>query len=119
MAYEEIIYEVRERIATITLNRPDRLNAWTMQMDIELRDAVKAAAADEGVRVIILTGAGRGFCAGADMGNLSSRTTSWSSPGTIFSRLARILTPSVRFRSPETLDAQMPHWGDVFHRLFQ
>ncbi len=93
MAYEEIIYEVSERIATITLNRPDRLNAWTMQMDIELRDAVKAAAADEGVRVIILTGAGRGFCAGADMGNLSSRTTSGPSVA---------VTPQ---RAPDFLDA--------------
>jgi enoyl-CoA hydratase/carnithine racemase len=72
MAYEEIIYAVSERIATITLNRPDRLNAWTATMDRELRTAVKAAAADDGVRAIILTGAGRGFCAGADMGNLST-----------------------------------------------
>ena len=72
MAYEEIIYEVSERIATITLNRPDRLNAWTAIMDRELRGAVKDAAADDGVRAIIITGAGRGFCAGADMGNLSS-----------------------------------------------
>jgi enoyl-CoA hydratase/carnithine racemase len=71
MSYQEIRYEVSERIATITLNRPDRLNAWTQIMDLELRTAIKDAAADDGVRVIILTGAGRGFCAGADMGGLS------------------------------------------------
>ncbi|MEI9983236.1 MAG: enoyl-CoA hydratase [Aliidongia sp.] len=72
MSYQQILYEVSERIATITLNRPDRLNAWTQIMDLELRTAVKAAAADDGVRVIVVTGAGRGFCAGADMGGLSN-----------------------------------------------
>jgi crotonobetainyl-CoA hydratase len=59
---------VSERIATITLNRPDRLNAWTAIMDRELRTAVKAAAADDGVRAIILTGRGdQAFSAGADL----------------------------------------------------
>jgi enoyl-CoA hydratase/carnithine racemase len=72
MAYQEIQYDVAERIATITLNRPERLNAWTPIMGQEVRAAMRQAADDEGVRVIVLTGAGRGFCAGADMGNLSS-----------------------------------------------
>ncbi|MBI2684703.1 MAG: enoyl-CoA hydratase [Acidobacteria bacterium] len=67
MSYQQILFEVSERIATITLNRPDKLNAWTAQMDQEVRAAIGAAEADPGVRVIILTGAGRGFCAGADM----------------------------------------------------
>ena len=71
MGYEQIIYEVRDRIATVTLNRPDRLNAWTGVMDREVRQAMDDAARDEGVRVIVLTGAGRGFCAGADMQMLS------------------------------------------------
>ncbi len=71
MSYETILYEVRDRIATVTLNRPDRLNAWTRQMAQELHAAMHAAAADEQVRGIILTGAGRGFCAGADMNLLS------------------------------------------------
>ncbi len=71
MGYEQIIYEVRDRIATVTLNRPDRLNAWTGAMDREVRQAMDDAARDEGVRVIVLTGAGRGFCAGADMQMLS------------------------------------------------
>ena len=70
MGYEQITYEVRDRIATITMNRPARLNAWTPQMGKELFAAFATAAADEAVRVIVITGAGRGFCAGADMQNL-------------------------------------------------
>ncbi|MFC0284729.1 enoyl-CoA hydratase [Camelimonas abortus] len=71
MSYSEILYEVDARVAVITLNRPDRLNAWTRTMEGELRHAIEAAAADEGVRAIVITGAGRGFCAGADMNLLS------------------------------------------------
>ena len=70
MAYEQIIYDVRDAIATITLNRPARLNAWTPQMGRELFDAFRRAGEDDGVRVIVVTGSGRGFCAGADMDNL-------------------------------------------------
>ena len=75
MAYEEILYDVKDYIATCTLNRPDRLNAWTGTIESELRDAMFKAEADDAVRVIILTGAGRGFCAGADMGGLSASAT--------------------------------------------
>jgi enoyl-CoA hydratase/carnithine racemase len=67
MTYQDILYKVEHRIATITLNRPDKLNAWTAIMEREVRQAMDAAAADDGVRAIVLTGAGRGFCAGADM----------------------------------------------------
>lgn len=72
MGYEHILYDVAGRIATITLNRPERLNAWTRTMEREVRDAASAAAGDDGVRVIVLTGGGRGFCAGADMDLLQS-----------------------------------------------
>jgi len=67
MSYEHITYEVEDAIATCTLSRPEQLNAYTPRMGVELRDAMYAAAADDRVRAIILTGAGRGFCAGADM----------------------------------------------------
>lgn len=70
MSYEHIIYDVSERIARITLNRPERLNAWTDTMEREVRLAMEAAQRDDEVRAIILTGAGRGFCAGADMNEL-------------------------------------------------
>jgi enoyl-CoA hydratase/carnithine racemase len=67
MAYPDILYETKDRIATITLNRPDRLNAYTDRMAQSIRLAMADAARDKDVRVIVLTGAGRGFCAGADM----------------------------------------------------
>jgi len=67
MAYETVLYDVADCICTITLNRPEKLNAWTRQMHLDLKDAMHKAGADSDVRVIILTGAGRGFCAGADM----------------------------------------------------
>jgi enoyl-CoA hydratase/carnithine racemase len=71
MPNQETQYDVTDRIATITLNRPDKLNAWTATMEQEVRAAMAAAESDENVRVIILTGAGRGFCAGADISLLS------------------------------------------------
>ena len=69
----EVLYEVKHRVATITLNRPDRLNAWTPTMAEQLREALMRAQADDNARVIVLTGAGRGFCAGADMAGLAAR----------------------------------------------
>ena len=59
-------YDVADAVATITLDRPERLNAWTGRMNTEYRSLLARAAADRAVRVIVVTGAGRGFCAGAD-----------------------------------------------------
>jgi enoyl-CoA hydratase/carnithine racemase len=67
MSFEQIIYDLDGGILTITLNRPDRLNAWTAQMGLELREAFDRADADDEVHAVIVTGAGRGFCAGADL----------------------------------------------------
>ena len=67
MNYEAITYAVTDRVLTVTLNRPDKLNAFTAQMCIELLDAFDQADADDDVRAVIITGAGRGFCAGADL----------------------------------------------------
>jgi enoyl-CoA hydratase/carnithine racemase len=71
VTYQHILYEVSDKIATITLNRPDRMNAWTPIMEHDVRNAMEMAAGDDNVRVIVLTGAGRAFCAGADMDALN------------------------------------------------
>ena len=68
MDYSEIGYEVSDRVLTITLNRPENLNAHTPTMGSEMLDALDRADADDDVRVIVVTGAGRAFCAGADLG---------------------------------------------------
>jgi enoyl-CoA hydratase/carnithine racemase len=65
--FDEITYEVDDPVATITLSRPDSLNAWTGTMDAEIREAMGRAVADPAVVGIVVTGAGRAFCAGADM----------------------------------------------------
>ena len=68
MSYSEIAYEVADHVATITLDRPDRLNAFTVTMQRELCAALDAIDADPEVRAVVVTGRGRGFCAGADLG---------------------------------------------------
>jgi enoyl-CoA hydratase/carnithine racemase len=67
MEFEQIRTEVEQHVLTITLNRPERLNAWTPTMGAELIAAFDRADADDDVRAVLITGAGRGFCAGADL----------------------------------------------------
>jgi enoyl-CoA hydratase/carnithine racemase len=81
--YEEILYEVADPVATITLNRPAALNAWTDRMAAEVRHSVAAAEADPRVVGIVITGAGRGFCAGADMRRLTAISDGGDRPGAI------------------------------------
>jgi len=69
--YETIHYEVRDHIAWLTLNRPDKLNAFTEQMNKEITKALKQAANDENVRCLVITGAGRAFCSGEDLGGVT------------------------------------------------
>jgi len=99
--YEEILYDVSDPIATITLNRPHALNAWTPRMGAELRHAVGRAERDANVVGIIITGAGRGFCAGADLKVL----------GSVADGGAALVDTSL----PDELadaDAGDPSWGD-------
>ncbi|MBN9062110.1 MAG: enoyl-CoA hydratase [Rhizobiales bacterium 65-9] len=74
MDFEQITYSVADAVAVVTLNRPDKLNAWTDRMEDEVRAAMRRASDDDDVRVIVLTGAGRGFCAGADMNDLTVKS---------------------------------------------
>ena len=67
MSYETLLYEVSEHVATITFNRPEKMNTWNAQVASELSEAMLKANTDDEVRAIVLTGAGRAFCAGADL----------------------------------------------------
>ena len=69
MTYETILFDIAEGVATITLNRPDKLNSFTAKMHEELGDALKRIQKDASVRCVLLTGSGRGFCAGQDLGD--------------------------------------------------
>jgi enoyl-CoA hydratase/carnithine racemase len=79
--YETITYERRDTVALITLNRPDRLNAWTPRMASEQADAIRTANDNEDVGAIVMTGAGRGFCAGADMRDTFGKRLDGTDPG--------------------------------------
>lgn len=78
--YETLIYEPRGPIALVTLNRPEKLNAWTRRMEDEFIDAVRTVANDPTLRVMVVTGAGRGFCAGADISGWDRRLSIGASP---------------------------------------
>jgi enoyl-CoA hydratase/carnithine racemase len=67
MTYEHILFEVVDQVATLTLNRPARRNAWNRQMGIEIRDALQQADARDDIRAVVVTGAGKDFCVGADL----------------------------------------------------
>src|SRR5262245_64620764 len=67
MSWDTVSYEIDGSVATVTLNRPERMNAWNPQLARELSQALDTADADDDVRAVVLTGAGRAFCAGADL----------------------------------------------------
>jgi enoyl-CoA hydratase/carnithine racemase len=72
--YEQIRLDVTDKVATITLDRPERLNAFTVQMQTELIDACDVIDSDDGIRAVVVTGEGRGFCAGAELGEAGGDT---------------------------------------------
>ncbi len=78
MAFETILLERDGALATLTLNRPDVLNSFNEQMISECTEAFRALAADREVRALVVTGAGRGFCAGQDLADVQSRGADWS-----------------------------------------
>lgn len=81
MEYERIRYETRGPVALITLDRPEKLNAWTPRMAEEQVDAIERANADRALGAIVMTGAGRGFCAGADMAETFGKRLDGEDPG--------------------------------------
>jgi enoyl-CoA hydratase/carnithine racemase len=110
MAYEEIQYDVADGVATVTLNRPEKLNAWTDKMEKEFSHALASSEKDDAVRAIVITGAGKGFCAGADMGNLDSLASKRESFGEVKARLAE------RFAGPKR-DGARPDFQKTYSYL--
>jgi enoyl-CoA hydratase len=120
MSYETLLYDVDGAIATITLNRPDRLNTIVPPMPDELESAVYAAIADEQVKVIVLRGAGRAFCAGFDLGggfhhwDEGLTTDGKWDPGKDFVMATSPFGPVPKFmsiwRSPKPVIAQVHGW---------
>jgi 2-(1,2-epoxy-1,2-dihydrophenyl)acetyl-CoA isomerase len=80
MGYEHILYGIHDRVATVTLNRPEKLNALSMPLFDELKDVFQQARLDRSVRCVVITGAGRGFCAGADFSGTGSSTAERPDP---------------------------------------
>jgi 2-(1,2-epoxy-1,2-dihydrophenyl)acetyl-CoA isomerase len=94
MPYEYITYEADQGVATITLNRPDVLNSFNMPMAAELQDALRVAAEDDAIRAVLLTGAGRAFCAGQDLAEAAPGDGSPAPP--IAEIVRRTYNPTVR-----------------------
>ncbi len=93
MEYEQILYEVNDGVAVVTLNRPEKLNAMTALMGAELADAMAEADSDDGVRALVMTGAGRAFCAGADLGSGKNFAGGW---GDVERKYRRMMPMEVR-----------------------
>ncbi len=103
MAYETVLYENSGGIATITLNRPDNLNALNSTLVVELQKVLSEAAGDPGVRCVVLTGAGRGFCAGADLAELEDAYKAGEPPALgdmLRARYHPVIEPIVNMEKP-------------------
>ena len=111
MAYETIKYEVEDQILTLTLNRPDKLNAFTGTMQREMIEAFDAADKDDNIRAIIVTGAGRGFCAGADLSSGADTFDRDARRGPV----KRLANGKVDYSDPQVRDGG----GQVTLRIFK
>jgi enoyl-CoA hydratase/carnithine racemase len=120
MNFAEIIYDKSDRIATVTFNRPEKMNAWTPTMGAETRTALLDADRDPTIGAIIVTGAGRAYCAGADMGGLSeissgraSATGGGSGPSPDQEEWLRALRPDYRNQYAYVLGLSKPVIGAI------
>jgi enoyl-CoA hydratase/carnithine racemase len=111
MAYEQIKYEVSDNILTITLNRPEKLNAFTATMQRELIDAFDKSDADDDIRAVIITGAGRAFCAGADLSSGADTFDRDARRGPV----KRLANGKVDYSDPQARDGG----GQVTLRIFK
>jgi 2-(1,2-epoxy-1,2-dihydrophenyl)acetyl-CoA isomerase len=75
MSWEHVLLDVSENIATITLNRPERMNAFGGKMRQEIVEVLESVAVDKDIRVVVITGAGKAFCTGGDVGEFAAGTT--------------------------------------------
>jgi 2-(1,2-epoxy-1,2-dihydrophenyl)acetyl-CoA isomerase len=99
--YEQILFEQHGRVGLITLNRPERLNAWTWKMNAEVAGAITRCNDDDGIGAIVITGAGRGFCSGADMGVFDKAIDRRERATTEEERLAASAPPPGQREAPE------------------
>jgi len=97
MGYQTILFEVDRQIATVTLNRPERLNAWNDAMGRELAQAMLRCDQDDGIRAVVLTGAGRAFCAGQDLGTDETDGSAFSSYANDSRRAEAVLETSRKY----------------------
>ncbi len=97
---EVVLIDVQDGVAVLTLNRPDRLNAWTAELQTRYFDLLDECAEREDVRVIVVTGAGRGFCAGADMQNLQALSSGDGTSGSTTAAEHRPVTYPLTIRKP-------------------
>ncbi len=111
--YETILYENRGRIALITLNRPDKLNAWSWKLESEFIDALERANGETGTHVIVVTGAGRAFCAGGDISGfnqaLGGRSVEGGGPTSLAARDGSPEVPITLARSKPVIAAINGH----------
>jgi enoyl-CoA hydratase/carnithine racemase len=98
--YEQILFEQQGRVAIITLNRPERLNSWTWKMGAELQSAIERCNGDDGVGCIIVTGAGRGFCSGADIQGFNRAIDAREQAGTEEEKVRASTSDQARAENP-------------------
>jgi enoyl-CoA hydratase/carnithine racemase len=113
MSYDQILVERKSRVGIITLNRPEKLNPWSYHMAGEIRDAVESFNNDETIGAVVMTGAGRAFCAGADIRGWDEQIaeSEAAAPAPRLTRRASSTSSPVRSRSSAPSTAHRSAWA--------